>query len=85
MIGASPDFGAWEESEELARLAKRYIWWKTVDQAMKNLGQIVAQVMNMGDWGDVCWLVDYVRDEGLCRVTRHAGIGMFNERSWHWD
>jgi hypothetical protein len=29
--------------------------------------------------------VDYVRDEGLCRVTRHAGIGMFNERSWHWD
>jgi len=51
MIGAlsSQDFGAWKGSEELARLAKRYIWWKTVDQAMENLEQIVAQVMNMGE------------------------------------
>jgi len=81
MIGASPDFRAWEGSEELARLAKRYIWWKTVDQTMENLEQIVAQVMNMGDWGDVCRLVDYVEDKGLCRVIRHAEIGMFNERS----
>jgi len=86
MIGAlpSPDFGAWKGSEELARLAKRYIWWKTVAQAMENPEQIVAQVMNMGEWDDVCRLVDLIGDEGLCRVIKHAEIGMFNERSWHY-
>jgi len=86
MIGALPsqDFEPWKESEELARLAKRYIWWKTVDQAMENPEQIVAQVMNMGEWDDVCRLVDYVADEGLCRVIKQAEIGMFNERSWHY-
>ena len=84
MIGASPDFRAWEGSEELARLAKRYIWWKTVDQAMENPEQIVAQVMNMGDWDDVCQLVDCVGNEGLCWVIKQAEIGMFNERSWHY-
>jgi len=77
MIEASPGFRAWEESEELARLAKRYIRWKTVDQAMENLEQIIAQVMNMGEGGNICRLVDYVGDEGLCQVIRHAEIGMF--------
>jgi hypothetical protein len=86
MSGALPlrDFEVWKSSKELARLAKRYIWWKTVDQAMENPEQIVAQVMNMGDWNDVCRLVDYVGDEGLCRVIKQAEIGMFNERSWHY-
>jgi|GEM_PF-2036207 hypothetical protein len=89
MIRALPsgDFGAWKGSQELARLAKRYSWWKTVEQAMENPEQIVAQVMHMGEWDDVCRLVDYVEDEGLCRLIKHAEIGMFNERSWtiNWD
>jgi hypothetical protein len=85
MIEALPsDFRAWKSSEELACLAKRYIWWKTVDRAMENPEQIVAQVMNMGAWDDVCRLVDLIGDEGLCRVIKHAEIGIFNERSWHY-
>ena len=65
-------------------LSQALYWWKTVDQAMENPEQIVAQVMNMGDWNDVCRLVDYVGDEGLCRVIKQAEIGMFNEHSWHY-
>jgi len=51
---------------------------------MENPEQIVAQVMNMGDWNDVCRLVDLIGDEGLCRVIKQTEIGMFNERSWHY-
>ena len=51
---------------------------------MENPEQIIAQVMNMGDWNDVCRLVDYIGNEGLCRVIKHAEIGIFNERSWHY-
>jgi hypothetical protein len=71
MIKALPlqDFETWKSSEQLACLAKRYIWWKPVAQAMENPEQIVAQVMNMGEWSDVCRLVDLVGDEGLCRSS----------------
>jgi hypothetical protein len=51
---------------------------------METPEQIVARVMNMGEWDDTCRLVDYVGDEGLCRVIKHTEIGMFNERSWHY-
>jgi hypothetical protein len=48
---------------------------------MENPEQIVAQVMNIGDWNDVCRLVGYVGGKGLCRVIKQAEIGMFNGRS----
>lgn len=60
MIGALPslDFGTQKGAKEIAHLAKRYIWWKMVDQAAENPKQIVAQIMNMGDWNDVYQLMD---------------------------
>jgi hypothetical protein len=51
---------------------------------MGNPEQIVAHVMNMGDWNDACRLVDCVGDGGLCRLIKHAEIGMSNQRSWHY-
>ena len=71
-------------AEELTRLAGRYVWWKTADEALKNPEQIMAQVMNMGDWEDVCRMVNCVGNDALRRVIREAEIGMFNDRSWHF-
>ncbi len=76
--------GCMKGVEELAHLAKRYVWWKPVEQALETPEQIMAQVMHMGDWSDVCLLANRVGEGTLRSVIEHAEIGMFNERSWHY-
>ncbi|MCL2022219.1 MAG: hypothetical protein FWG81_09105 [Betaproteobacteria bacterium] len=69
----------------LKRLAGRYIWWKTPDEAVTMPERVVAQVMNIGDYADVQLLVSEVGDEALREVLTHAEAGQFNERSWaYW-
>lgn len=68
----------------MASLAKRYVWWKPPEEAMKLPEQIIAQVMNMGAWDDVCLLERIIGTIGFRRVIEQAEIGMFNERSWHY-
>lgn len=79
-----PEFEAWKTSPELARLARLYIWWKTPEEALRYPEQIIAQVMNLGDWDDVCRMVRSIGEEGLRRVIRHAEAGMFDAPSWHF-
>jgi hypothetical protein len=71
--------------EMLRQLAKKYIWWKTSDEAVSTPERIVAQVMNIGDYEDVQALSNQVGDELLRKVLSHAEPGQFNERSWvYW-
>jgi len=46
--------------------------------------QVAAQVMNLGDWSDVCLLEKSLEREDLREVINHAEIGMFTPRSWHF-
>ena len=47
--------------------------------------RVMAQVMNIGDYGDVQLLANQVGDEVLRGVIAHAEAGQFNERSWtYW-
>lgn len=69
----------------LRRLASKYIWWKTPDDALDMPERIIAQVMNIGDYADVQILANQVGDNMLRDVLTHAEIGQFNERSWaYW-
>lgn len=69
----------------LPQLARKYIWWKTPDEALGMPERVIAQVMNMGDYTDVQTLADQVGDEVLREVLTHAEAGQFNERSWaYW-
>ena len=69
---------------ELKPFAGKYVWWKTADEAVQMPERVVAQVMNLGDYEDVQALVNLVGDEYLRDVLRHAEIGQFNARSWHY-
>lgn len=71
------------DREALKPFAK-YIWWKTPDEAVVYPYRLIAQVMNIGEWDDVCALVKIVGDDVLRDVIAHAEIGWFNERSWHF-
>jgi hypothetical protein len=73
------------DQEALKRLAGKYIWWKTPDEAVAMPERVVAQVMNIGDYDDVQELAHQVGDQYLRDVLDHAEIGQFNERSWvYW-
>ena len=67
------------------RLAARYVWWKSVDDAISTPERVAAQVMNLGDYDDVQALVAGVGDEFLREILRHAEAGQFDARSWtYW-
>lgn len=71
--------------EALKRMASKYIWWKTPDEAAAMPGRVVAQVMNIGDYSDVQAVASQTGDDYLREVLMNAEIGQFSERSWvYW-
>lgn len=73
------------ERDVLKRLASKYIWWKTPDEAIAMPDRVIAQVMNIGDYADVQMLVHQVGDDSLRDVLIHAQAGQFVARSWaYW-
>ncbi|MBI5557972.1 MAG: hypothetical protein HY885_10060 [Deltaproteobacteria bacterium] len=69
----------------LRYLAVKYIWWKTVDEALQQPERVVAQVMNIGDYDDVQLLAALAGDDYLREVLADAEIGQYNARSWaYW-
>jgi hypothetical protein len=45
---------------EIERLAAKYIWWKPVSEAINIPELVAAQVMNLGDYHDICKLSNAV-------------------------
>ena len=72
------------QKEFLVHVARRYIWWETANDAMAYPQKILAQVMNIGVWDDICKLVELFHEKELIKVLDTALIGQFNERSWQF-
>ncbi len=73
------------DRDVLKRLACKYIWWKTPDEAVAMPERVIAQVMNIGDYADVQELATQIGDAALREVLAHAEAGQFSERSWaYW-
>ena len=71
--------------ESLKPFARKYIWWKAPEEALAMPEQVIAQVMNIGDYADVQSLVSQLGEEVLRKVLVQAQAGQFNERSWtYW-
>ena len=69
----------------MKRLARKYIWWKTADEAVRNPERVMIQVMNLGDYADVEELADKVADSVLRQALVNAEAGQFTERGWaYW-
>jgi len=74
-----------EITKALLRLAAKYLWWKSPEEAVQQPERVVARVMDMGDWDDVQMLANALGDEYLREVLTHAEAGQYNERSWaYW-
>lgn len=69
----------------LRALARRYVWWLSPAEALVRPNFIAAQVMEMGDYGDVLRLEAGLGRQALVRALREAEAGRFSERSWiYW-
>ncbi len=73
------------DQNTLKPFARKYIWWKTANEAVTTPQRVIAQVMNIGDYADMLTLAGQVGDDMLREVLMHAEAGQFNERSWtYW-
>jgi hypothetical protein len=72
------------QREVLARLAKRYVWWESPEQARRFPQRVIAHVMNVGDWDDVCTLVGALGNDPLREALETAVIGQLSPRSWSY-
>ena len=68
----------------LKKVAARYIWWESPDEALRRPSRVIAQVMNIGDLDDVLALLTAVGEGSYREVLGAAEPGWFNERSWHY-
>jgi hypothetical protein len=64
----------------LHALAARYIWWR--DPAPPSDDRIIAQVMNLGTWDDICRLEAAYRPQLLRAVMLRSAPGAISDRSW---
>ena len=72
------------DTNMLRRFARKYIWWKTLDEAVKLPERVIAQVMDIGDYDDMLALAKQVGDDVPRKVITQAEIGQFSARSWHY-
>jgi len=70
---------------ELKVFARKYIWWKSSNDAILFPQRVIAQVMNIGDYDDLQKLANLIGDEALRDALLQAEAGQFNDRSWaYW-
>ena len=73
-----------ESQSRLLALAGRYVWWKPPEEAVRDQGHLLAQVMTLGTLEDCVWLESALDREVLVKVLRKPPIGVFNGRAWHY-
>lgn len=69
---------------ELELLAKKYVWWKSPAWAIVHPDIFLCNIMNLGNWDDICLIRKLVGDEILKESLMKAPIGAFSYRSWDY-
>jgi hypothetical protein len=70
--------------QDLSQLARRFVWWKPPDEALKTPDRLIAQVMALGTWEDIQLAKQHWGMEAFRRVLLAAPPGVFDPRSWNY-
>ena len=62
----------------------RYIWWQPPEEVLKRPDLLIAQVMNIGIYADICKMIAIVGNEPLITVLHNAEAGQFDQMSWDY-
>lgn len=72
-------------NDVLKTCARKYLWWKTPEEAARQPLRVIAQVMDIGDFDDVQMLIRETGIDTFKLAIAHAEPGQFNARSWtYW-
>ncbi|MBU4525458.1 MAG: hypothetical protein KKC92_08610 [Proteobacteria bacterium] len=66
-------------------MARKYVWWKAPEEALRFPQRVIAQIMDIGDHEDIERLVQIVGEKALKNAIVSAESGQFRPRSWaYW-
>jgi len=73
-------------TEELRRVARRVVWFKPPEEAVRDRTLFLAHVMTYGTVEDLIVVQRYYSEADLRGVLEQAPAGVFDERSWaYWN
>ena len=49
-----------QQLDQIRHLASRYIWWQSPEEVMSQPDRLIAQIMNLGDYADVQYMVNAI-------------------------
>lgn len=68
----------------LAKMAKKYVWWKDPAETLANPIHFLGQAMNLATWNDVMVLFDHFGRQAFIDALAGSEAGTLNERSWNF-
>jgi len=73
-------------AHRLEGLARKLIWWKEPEEALKDRKRILAQVMVYGTAQDLAAAQEFFSDKDFLKVLEDPPSGVFDPRSWaYWN
>jgi hypothetical protein len=71
---------------ELQTVAKRVVWFKAPDDALKDVKLFLAHVMTYGTLSDITTTLRYFSEDDFEAVLNDPAAGIFDRRSWtYWN
>lgn len=71
---------------DLRRVAKRVVWFKAPDDALKDLRLFLAHVMTYGTLSDISTTLKYFSETDFETTLDDPPPGVFDRRSWtYWN
>jgi hypothetical protein len=61
-----------EKEHFLYAAAQKYVWWQSPEEALRRPQRVLAQLMNIGVWKDLCALARIFSDDELREVLASA-------------
>jgi hypothetical protein len=73
-------------SRDLLHVAKRVVWFKAPDDAVKDVKLFPAHVMTYGTLTDITTTLQYFSEKDFEAVLNDPPPGVFDRRSWtYWN
>ncbi|MCC7381519.1 MAG: hypothetical protein IT384_06790 [Deltaproteobacteria bacterium] len=69
---------------ELARLARKYVWWEEPPRALARRVVFLCQIMQLGTWEDLRTVRDAFGEAALKQALQSAPPGVLDARSWNF-
>lgn len=65
-------------------MARIFVWWKTPEEALVNLYDVLCRALRYGSWNDLKELEEVVGQAALREALIHAPPGILDEASWNY-